>query len=424
MEKVYQHATCTISADCAAGSSAGFLRPTKRLHADDWIDPCLLSIPKMAKLWLHNDPMTSSWDRVVEPLALRAWALQEQLLSMRVLHFGSGQLSWECHELATYQHCLLNFYELEHKHLPRLLSRMNIDTDVEIMSDPPLERWRSIVKNYSWRCLTKSEDKLIALSGMARVFRDFLGDEYLAGLWRSRILTELLWRVPYDARRPLEYRAPTWSWASLDSNIDHYPSLHPRWENGRDGCTVLEAQVVGLGSDTTGQVKGGHLRVLGIVRPCHLFLDDQENVQYVSLDMMNDAAACLSIDDIPAKHKAHFDLPDEVCGYDQLHILLVLRLNVNDCLGLILRKDEALGTFERVGVFEHRRSGLRSLSYFTRLMLTVYQIPNNFFNSPDPQERLKTLVSKEYEKAQDVDYLVPKSIEGLEKVQPQEIVIV
>jgi hypothetical protein len=33
------------------------------------------------------------------PLLTRAWAYQEQLLSPRVVHFGSQELTWECREI-------------------------------------------------------------------------------------------------------------------------------------------------------------------------------------------------------------------------------------------------------------------------------------------------------------------------------------
>ena len=45
--------------------------------------------------------------------------------------------------------------------------------------------WFTIVQDYSMRGLTKSVDKLPALSGLARVFGDALKNDYLAGLWRG-----------------------------------------------------------------------------------------------------------------------------------------------------------------------------------------------------------------------------------------------
>lgn len=61
-------------------------------------------------------------------------------------------------------------------------------------------------------------DKLTALSGIAEQFHAKLQCGYLAGLWRDHLLRGLQWSVAdgNKAWRGLPYRAPTWSWASLD----------------------------------------------------------------------------------------------------------------------------------------------------------------------------------------------------------------
>src|SRR5205809_2185875 len=40
-----------------------------------------------------------------------------------------------------------------------------------------------------------AEDKLVALSGIARAVQDMLGYTYLAGLWKEHLPHELLWGV-------------------------------------------------------------------------------------------------------------------------------------------------------------------------------------------------------------------------------------
>lgn len=82
--------------------------------------------------------------------------------------------------------------------------------------------WATIVYVYSGLDITKPEDRLPALSGVASLVGEQLCSDYLAGLWRRFLPQELLWtahisRLPehrYVRSRP--YRAPTWSWASLD----------------------------------------------------------------------------------------------------------------------------------------------------------------------------------------------------------------
>jgi hypothetical protein len=81
--------------------------------------------------------------------------------------------------------------------------------------------WFDIVGDYSGRALTRVEDKLIALSGIANRISNDNGYHYLSGLWEETLLLDLLWCVDFDIHtEPLEPRlskklTPSWSWASV-----------------------------------------------------------------------------------------------------------------------------------------------------------------------------------------------------------------
>jgi hypothetical protein len=93
---------------------------------------------------------------------------------------------------------------------------------------PPLDVWRTAVKNYSHRKLTLPSDKLVAISAIAKdvakdvanVLEDPRPENYLAGLWRQHLAYDLLWAMedPPQPRPP--YRAPSWSWASVDGKVN------------------------------------------------------------------------------------------------------------------------------------------------------------------------------------------------------------
>lgn len=55
------------------------------------------------------------------------------------------------------------------------------------------EAWLKIVEIYSRCSVTFSKDKLVALAGVARVAGNESGDDYLAGLWRSKMEEMLCW---------------------------------------------------------------------------------------------------------------------------------------------------------------------------------------------------------------------------------------
>ncbi|KAL8771405.1 MAG: hypothetical protein Q9209_003073 [Squamulea sp. 1 TL-2023] len=82
--------------------------------------------------------------------------------------------------------------------------------------------WNKIDVAYTAGELTITSDKLVAISGLAKKIHTLLQDEYLAGLWKGTLPSDLLWKVVggnHLSTRATQYRAPTWSWAALDGQI-------------------------------------------------------------------------------------------------------------------------------------------------------------------------------------------------------------
>jgi hypothetical protein len=176
-----------------------------------------------------------TWDYEIKmsPLQSRGWALQERMLPSRVIHFTDSQIFWEC-DIAkaceayektppqyisspgsdeTLQHDRIYAW-LTEAHLQKPLSAPHSKMSLSFRC------WTEIASDYSRRNLTVSGDKLVALSGMAELFQEVSGDEYLAGIWRSNIWEGLLWR-PRNRNcfvSPL-YRAPTWSFTAMECEI-------------------------------------------------------------------------------------------------------------------------------------------------------------------------------------------------------------
>lgn len=111
-------------------------------------------------------------------------------------------------------------------------------------SKTPGDDWRSLVQEYSKRSLTKGTDKLSAISGLAKLAVEapqtqdpdvdnrgswadpppprLTADDYKAGLWKSTFISDLTWCAvkPGSAYRgSIPYRAPSWSWASVDGPV-------------------------------------------------------------------------------------------------------------------------------------------------------------------------------------------------------------
>ena len=138
-------------------------------------------------------------------------------------------------------------------------------TDPRIVD--PLLAWQGGLGNYTRRRITYLSDKLPALSGMAKVVQQRTGWSYLAGLWREKLLNDLQWDVldyEFSNKRSLDvYRAPTFSWASLEVN-SRYP-YHENAASFKSYTKVLDAGCIPDGLNPLGAVKDGFAKLEGPV---------------------------------------------------------------------------------------------------------------------------------------------------------------
>jgi len=121
--------------------------------------------------------------------------------------------------------------------------------------------WVDLVEHYTRCSLTRDEDRLPAIGGLARMFSSGgkLG-RYVVGMWERALLPSLLWRVEHTsiARKTRTYVAPSWSWASLVGQVD--------WKCAKEYrllpmAHVLDCRTVRQGVDVFGRVEDGMLRI-------------------------------------------------------------------------------------------------------------------------------------------------------------------
>ena len=173
------------------------------------------------------------------PLGRRAWVMQEQALSTRILHFGKHQLFWHCRSgraCETFPRGMPHsgpFAGYQAAAFGILIS----DFDRAIAGVDMNRQWWLMVELYSRREITRETDRLPAVSALARLFaeRAFPDDTYAAGMWVSQLPGSLCWRVSLGAGAPnqqcsqLRFAkvAPSWSWASVDGHV--LPPLPQDW---------------------------------------------------------------------------------------------------------------------------------------------------------------------------------------------------
>lgn len=147
-------------------------------------------------------------------LGQRAWALQEHIMPKRTLYVTSKQLLWEC------GHC-----RLSEDNLPQLQGDWLypiFDYSFALDATAVIEMWyRRVVEDYTRRQLTYEQDKLIAISALARATYSNRHIPYVAGLWRDCIVPGLLWKRLGPGCKSKTYSCPSWSWASQNSAVSY-----------------------------------------------------------------------------------------------------------------------------------------------------------------------------------------------------------
>ncbi|KAK1634598.1 heterokaryon incompatibility protein [Colletotrichum phormii] len=293
MHKVYLNSFCNISAAGARDSSKGlFFERDPRVSLN--VDMCL----NTEGFGLGTEYIDCSivdlsfWDHGVGQCRLnkRGWVLQERLLSPRVLHFGSDQLFWECREQAAAEcypermpEILENGVPMKFKRLSKVVYGPDAMSQEREPDDPTFyyRIWDRIARAYGSTSLTVASDKLLALSGIAQHFETLIDDTYVVGMWRKHLARNLLWHVDKETQidgspsaRPEVYRAPSFSWASVDGKIATGPldqskllidveGVHIEYvSENTSGCCVLPFEMV---MRTIGQHQFLYLKVNGAI---------------------------------------------------------------------------------------------------------------------------------------------------------------
>ncbi|KAJ8063004.1 hypothetical protein OCU04_008249 [Sclerotinia nivalis] len=406
MSEVYKYSQCTITATAADDDTVG-------CFFDRDSDTCLPTRVEIAQnlthfsgaidiknLILEPNPKSeesefrdlrrlydihgrSTWVYDTDfPVNSRAWIVQERFLSPRVLHFANKQLFWECTELHASEsypfgmsrHGIFSLTKAEDvfKYQNRYPIDDTFEAETQSQKCSRLESafrcWCCAIDAYTSGNLTKASDKLVAISAIAREMKPLMRSRYLAGLWEVNLVPQLAWFCLGGTSRSTVYRAPSWSWASIDGSI--FQSFG--WKFGADVyyplIDILEVVTDTVSKDELGQVKGGHIKLLGQIIDLEIIVIESERYYDSSpwTILVNGKATklCLNEDD----HDMRITTPTKKFCCLPLDIHQVEKPWFN---GLVL---ECLDVTNNV----YRRTGLLSPKQYLFSRLTDEQ----FFNDP------------------------------------------
>lgn len=222
MRDIYANSLCNIAASASTNPDGGLFR----LREPEIVRPGTLtaSFENLAKTVYHIVETDFVDHQVFSgPLHTRGWVFQERILAPRTIHFAEHQVFWECSagiKCEYFPQGVPMPSPFKNK-LGLSLCPSSAGTSQKVPDSTEVIRlWTKLVEQYTQCSFTDNRDRLIAFCGIARLFQGLTGDQYAAGLWKSQLVDELSWFVREPAVRSCaEYRAPTWSWASISGPV-------------------------------------------------------------------------------------------------------------------------------------------------------------------------------------------------------------
>ena len=240
---------CTSTADSAIQHT--LCDPGRRESAVLYITPL------QKDLWAHSVELS--------PLSRRAWVLQERLLSPRTLHYTKRQLFWECRASKACESSPNPCPKFQLDHFDGPTCRESTHELYGLDAEPLDRHWPKIIEKYTDTLMTKLEDKLVAISGLARQVYSVTKDKYCAGIWREDLVTQLLWQLQRPQHKlDLPYRTPSWSWASTEGKVKFMQKANHIISE----LEIKSVQSIGIDGKpwSFGQIEYGSLRVRGTIR--------------------------------------------------------------------------------------------------------------------------------------------------------------
>ncbi|KAJ0337764.1 hypothetical protein COL154_013004 [Colletotrichum chrysophilum] len=222
MGDIYEQAHFTITAARAKMVEEGFLHSRTIAGERGFRIPylCVNGDLGSAVFW------TGRANGEPEPTETQAWCFQESILSPRVLYFGTHNSKWICAETRKQDSRPLydGWIGDSSLNLESINSSRHLVYGVEwtAMADSGAfyHGWRDLLQYYSVMEAGQQQDRLLAMSAIAKKIGGIAKDRYSAGIWMNRPSDSLTW-VSYsgEAKRLTDYFIPSWSWASLSGGV-------------------------------------------------------------------------------------------------------------------------------------------------------------------------------------------------------------
>ncbi|MCJ1461607.1 serine/threonine protein kinase [Pseudocyphellaria aurata] len=174
------------------------------------------------------------------PWNMRAWTMQERLLSRRLLIFTQGQVIWYCRGRVMFEdmtaedkgggaYAPLKWLALKPQYLGLNTRAGYVDGSIEVTRENITRLVRSgtfteyarLVEEYSHRQITYSHDVLNALTGLLNIFKMCFKCSVRKGLPEILLDVAILWRPSEKLTSRASKELPSWSWAGWIGGVSY-----------------------------------------------------------------------------------------------------------------------------------------------------------------------------------------------------------
>ncbi len=354
-----------------AGDSTGIKPPASVFFSPEWDK--------------NEDKLNGPWSK-------RGWTMQEGLLPSRLLHYTSSQMIWKCGEEQRFERGETKSLQDEVSKILTYTSDINfgsgwlwkLDTfmkfkrfpdylprslDYPLLSEPEtFHLWYDLIEEYTPRRFKNISDRLIAISGLAKIFGNTIrSHEYVAGLWKPDLIRGLMWHtdgaklIPQqskDKMGALNDTFPSWSWASVGYEVVEDSQKN---NNNFQALSLVEDVQVNLFNqhDPFGAVKSGSVTITGpLMKASRLYNKEWKSVE-ASISKFERHLSEIVENESPGDVEHRYSFPPG--GH-----FAVLQM-LGDIQSLDLLVLEATGEVSK-GIDVYRRVGVLTLVYFHERM--------------------------------------------------------